>query len=95
VYAFSREGDLGKGLVAATGGAAVGVPAGIAAMRFLPPKYKLAGGLLGNFIGSIAGAETGIRGLNQFGTRQAYLPINTQPLKSTELMTSPVYTQLQ
>jgi hypothetical protein len=60
IYAFGREDGLEKGLYAAGGGLPVGI-AGGSLGALLPRKYRLAGAVLGNFIGSIAGAEAGLR----------------------------------
>lgn len=60
VYAFGREDGIEKGLYAAGGGLPVGI-AGGSLGALLPARYRLAGAVLGNFAGSIAGAEAGLR----------------------------------
>jgi hypothetical protein len=60
VYAFGREDGLEKGLYAAGGGLPTGL-AGGSLGALLPRRYRLAGAVLGNFAGSIAGAEAGLR----------------------------------
>ena len=60
VYAFGREDGLEKGLYAAGGGLPLGIAGGSLA-GLLPQKYRLAGAVLGNFAGSLAGAEAGLR----------------------------------
>ena len=101
-YAFGREGDYTKGGVAATGGLiGSGIGSGTAglltAMGHVPPKYLMAGALLGNFAGSVAGAELGIRTLEALRNRRRVAPqyqvIEAQPLESIELQNAPVATQ--
>jgi hypothetical protein len=93
-YAFGREGDLNKGIVAG----AMGFPAGLAGAelgsRIVPPRFRLADSLIGNFFGSVAGSEAGIRGLDRFRTATNYRPIAQQPLESLELQASPVLSQM-
>lgn len=94
-YAFSREGDIKKGLAAGIGGVPLGLLGAAGANKMLPTKYRLAGAMLGNFAGSVLGAEIGMRGLQKFRTATNYQPVINQPIASTELQASPVLTQIQ
>lgn len=94
-YAFGREGDIKKGLAAGIGGVPLGLLGAAGAHKVLPAKYRLAGAMLGNFAGSVIGAEAGMRGLQQFRTATNYQPIVDQPLESLELQASPVLTQMK
>lgn len=93
-YAFSREGDLKKGIVAGATGIPTGLGGAYLGSKIVPPRFRLAGSLIGNFVGSIAGSEAGIRGLDQFRTATNYRPIAQQPLESLELQASPVLSQM-
>jgi hypothetical protein len=93
-YAFGREGDLKKGIVAGATGIPTGLGGAYLGSRIVPPRFRLAGSVVGNFFGSIAGSEAGIRGLDQFRTATNYRPIAQQPLKSLELQASPVLSQI-
>jgi hypothetical protein len=93
VYAFGREGDIQKGLAA--GG--VGMPMGLFGSQLghaLPQKYKFAGEILGGFLGSMAGAEVGLRTLDGFRTARNYQPTANASGISKELQDSPVLTQI-
>lgn len=93
-YAFSKDGDIKQGLAAGLGGVPLGLLGGAGAMKVLPSKHRLAGAMLGNFAGSVLGAEIGMRGLQRFRTATNYQPIVNQPLESLELQASPVLSQI-
>lgn len=94
-YAFGRDGDIKQGLAAGIGGVPLGLLGAVGAHKVLPAKYRMAGAMLGNFAGSVIGAEVGMRGLQRFRTATNYQPIENQPLTSTELQASPVLTQMK
>jgi hypothetical protein len=95
-YAFGREGDLTKGLTAAGGGTVGGLASAALTSRLLnnaPKKYKLAGAMIANFLGSTAGAELGIRGLERMRNTNLARVQAAQPLESVALQASPVSPQ--
>lgn len=94
-YAFGQDGDIKKGLAAGAGGVPLGLLAAAGAHKVLPPRYRLAGAMLGNFAGSVLGSQVGMRGLQAFRTATNYQPIVDQPLESLELQASPVLTQIK
>jgi uncharacterized membrane protein YfcA len=94
-YAFGRKGDIKQGLAAGIGGVPLGLLGAAGAHKALPAKYRLAGAMLGNFAGSVLGAEIGMRGLQRFRTATNYQPIVDQPLESLELQASPVLSSMK
>ena len=94
-YAFGRDGDFQKGLAAGAGGVPLGLLGAAGVGSALPPKYRLAGAMLGNFAGSVLGSEIGMRGLRHFRTAKNYQPVVDQPLESLELQASPVLSSMK
>lgn len=94
-YAFGRDGDLGQGLAAGVGGVPLGLLGAMGTHKALPGKYRMAGAMLGNFAGSVLGAEIGMRGLQQFRKAKNYQGMGEQPLESLELQASPVLSSLK
>jgi hypothetical protein len=89
-YAFGRDGDIKQGLAAGVGGVPLGLAGAAGAMKYLPPKYRMAGAMLGNFAGSVLGAEIGMRGLDRFRTHTNYIPIEAQSGTSKALQQKPI-----